>query len=282
MSRSVVSLLIRYHVEQGRGRALSGSGRPLARTSAGLARGSDSTGRVSPFVKPDTLSTAQAMPDTPTKALEYSEIRDLLHGAKQEADAMVTECSFDRAAALDGLAANLATLLEWSRLHHSDGIVFFLTTNCAVYIDNIAPTVCCTQHDAVRCARYELKLHKTRDFANLLEFVADDSQSPTADDFAQVGTVHKTVSERQAAVVAEIVVSQRVIERVDTPCRRGAFQVLLFRRRAAGHVSRKGRQDQWRWWHFHCPFGRHPLHHCWSPAEASEALSRGGLPDGWH
>ena len=38
MSRSVVSLLIRYHVEQGRGRALSGSGRPLARTSAGLAR----------------------------------------------------------------------------------------------------------------------------------------------------------------------------------------------------------------------------------------------------
>ena len=33
-----VSLLIRYHVEQGRGRALSGSGRPLARTSAGLAR----------------------------------------------------------------------------------------------------------------------------------------------------------------------------------------------------------------------------------------------------
>ena len=35
-----VSLLIRYHVEQRRGRALSGSGRPLARTSAGLARGS--------------------------------------------------------------------------------------------------------------------------------------------------------------------------------------------------------------------------------------------------
>ena len=155
------------------------------------------------------------MPDTPTKALEYSEIRDLLHGAKQEADAMVTECSFDRAAALDGLAANLATLLEWSRLHHSDGIGFFLTTNCAVYIDNIAPTVCCTQHDAVRCARYELKLLKTRAFADLLEFVADDSQSPTADDFAQVGTVHKTVSERQAAVVAEIVVSQRVIKRID-------------------------------------------------------------------
>ena len=155
------------------------------------------------------------MPDTPTKALEYSEIRDLLHGAKQEADAMVTECSFVRAAGLDGLAANLATLLEWSRLHHNDGIGFFLITNGAVYVDNIAPTVCCTQHDAVRCARYELKLLKTRGFADLLEFVADDSQSPTADDFAQVGTVHKTVSERQAAVVAEIVVSQRVIKRID-------------------------------------------------------------------
>ena len=72
------------------------------------------------------------MPDTPTKALEYSEIRDLLHGAKQEADAMVTECSFDRAAALDGLAANLATLLEWSRLHHNDGIGFFLITTMAL------------------------------------------------------------------------------------------------------------------------------------------------------
>ena len=155
------------------------------------------------------------MPDTPTKALEHSEIRDLLHGAKQEADAMVTECSFVRAAGLDGLAANLATLLEWSRLHHNDGIGFFLITNGAVYVDNIAPTVCCTQHDAVRCARYELKLLKTRGFADLLEFVADDSQSPTADDFAQVGTVHKTVSERQAAVVAEIVVSQRVIKRID-------------------------------------------------------------------
>ena len=95
------------------------------------------------------------MPDTPTKALEYSEIRDLLHGAKQEADAMVTECSFVRAAALDGLAANLATLLEWSRLHHNDGIGFFLITNGAVYIDSIAPTVCCTNHDAVRCARHE-------------------------------------------------------------------------------------------------------------------------------
>ena len=128
---------------------------------------------------------------------------------------MVTECKFVPATALDGLAANLATLLEWSRLQDSDGIGFFLITNGAVYMDNIAPTVCCTIPDAVRCARHELKQLKPRDFSDSLEFVADDSQSPTADDFAQVGAVHKTVSERQAAVVAEIVVSQRVIKRID-------------------------------------------------------------------
>ena len=57
---------------------------------------------------------AQAMPDTPTKNLEHSETRDLLQGAKQSADAMMTECKFVPATALDGLAANLATLLEWS------------------------------------------------------------------------------------------------------------------------------------------------------------------------
>ena len=121
------------------------------------------------------------MPDTPTKTLDHSETRDFLQGAKLSAETMVTECRFTPAAGLDGLAANLATLLEWSRLHHNDGIGFFLITNGAVYIDNIAPTVCCTHHDAVRCARHELKLLKTRDFANLLEFVADDSQSPTAE-----------------------------------------------------------------------------------------------------
>ena len=52
---------------------------------------------------------------------------------------MVTECSFVRAAALDGLAATVATLLEWSRLHHNDGIGFFLITNGAVYIATLRP-----------------------------------------------------------------------------------------------------------------------------------------------
>ena len=106
---------------------------------------------------------------------------------------MVTECKFVPAAALDGLAANVATLLEWSRLQDNDGIGFFLITNGAVYIDNIAPTVCCTNHDAVRYARHELKQLKLRGFSGLLEFIADDDQSPTADDFAQVVAVHKSV-----------------------------------------------------------------------------------------
>ena len=124
------------------------------------------------------------MPDTPTKTLDHSETRDFLQGAKQSAETMVTECRFTPAAGLDGLAANLATFLEWSRLQDSDGVGFFLTSNCAVYIDNIAPTVCCSYHDAVRCARHELKQLKMRGLSGLLEFMADDDQSPTADDFA--------------------------------------------------------------------------------------------------
>ena len=99
---------------------------------------------------------------------------------------MMTECKFVPATALDGLAANLATLLEWSRLQDNDGIGFFFITNGAVYMDNIAPTVCCTVPDAVRCARHELKQLKLRDFSDLLEFVADDSQSPTADDLGML------------------------------------------------------------------------------------------------
>ena len=156
------------------------------------------------------------MPDTPTKALEHSETRDILQGAKHNADTLVTECRFVPAAALDGLAANLATFLEWSRLQTSEGVGFFLVTNGAVYIDNIAPTICCTSHDAVRYSRYELKQLKLRGISGLLEYVADDDRSPTADDFAQVVTVHKSVSEKQAAIVAETVVSQRVIKRIDT------------------------------------------------------------------
>ena len=64
------------------------------------------------------------MPDTPTKALEHSETRDILQGAKHNADTLVTECKFVPAAALDGLAANLATLLEWSRLQDNDASAF--------------------------------------------------------------------------------------------------------------------------------------------------------------
>ena len=155
------------------------------------------------------------MPDTPTKTLDHSETRDFLQGAKQSAETMVTECRFTPAAGLDGLAANLATFLEWSRLQDSDGVGFFLTSNCAVYTDNIAPTVCCTNHDAVRYARHELKQLKLRGFSGLLEFIADDDQSPTADDFAQAEATHKSVNEKQAAIVAETVVSQRVIKRID-------------------------------------------------------------------
>ena len=166
------------------------------------------------------------MPDTPTKTLEHSEIRDLLQGAKQSADAMLTECKFVPAAALDGLAANLATLFEWSRLQDTDGIGYFFLTNGAIYMDNIAPTVCCTVADAVRCARHELQQFKPREFSDLLEFIVDDTQKPTADDFAQAVAVHRSVNERQSAMVAEIVVSQRVIKRVDA-LRRGDSQVLL-------------------------------------------------------
>ena len=104
------------------------------------------------------------MPDTPTRTLDHSETRDFLQGAKLSAETLVTECKFTPAAGLDGLAANLATFLEWSRLQDSDGVGFFLTTNGAVYIDNIAPTVCCTNHDAVRYARHELKQLKLRGF----------------------------------------------------------------------------------------------------------------------
>ena len=35
-------------------------------------------------------------------------------------------------------------------------------------MDNIAPTVCCTIPDAVRCARHELKQLKPRDFSEII------------------------------------------------------------------------------------------------------------------
>ena len=63
---------------------------------------------------------------------------------------------------------------------------YFFLTNFAVYIDNIAPTVCSASADAVRCARHELELLELRNLSDLLEFVADDTWKPTADDFAQI------------------------------------------------------------------------------------------------
>ena len=187
----------------------------LSVNRVGLARGSDSTGRVSPLWSP-TRYPSQAMPDTPTLTLVHSEIRDLLQGAKLSANALQTECDFVLAASLPELAANLATFFEWSRLQDEDGIGYFFLTNCAVYIDNISPTVCGTSADAVRCARHELEQLELRNLSDLLEFVADDTRKPTADDFAQTVAVHKSVSEKQAAIVAGIVVVPRVIKRVDT------------------------------------------------------------------
>ena len=63
----------------------------------------------------------------------HSEIRDLLQGAQQGANALQTECDFVLAASLPELAANLATFFEWSRLQDEDGIGYFFLTNCAVY-----------------------------------------------------------------------------------------------------------------------------------------------------
>ena len=68
----------------------------------------------------------------------------------------------------------------------------------------------------MRCARHELGQLELRDLSELLEFIADDTRKPTADDFAQTVAVHKSVNERQAAIVAGIVVAPRVIKRVDT------------------------------------------------------------------
>ena len=68
----------------------------------------------------------------------------------------------------------------------------------------------------MRCARHELEQLELRNLSDLLEFVADDTRKPTADDFAQTVAVHKSVSEKQAAIVAGIVVVPRVIKRVDT------------------------------------------------------------------
>ena len=88
------------------------------------------------------------MPDTPTKTLDHSETRDLLQGAKLSAETMVTECKFVPATALDGLAANLATLLEWSRLQDTDGIGFFFIGGAT-----LAPPRLDVRVVAVACSR---------------------------------------------------------------------------------------------------------------------------------
>ena len=77
-------------------------------------------------------------------------------------------------------------------------------------MDNIAPTVCCTVPDAVRCARHELKQLKPRDFSDLLEFVASDSQSPTAD--------HRDVSASATPRVASSAATPRESHRLSSAC----------------------------------------------------------------
>ena len=54
----------------------------------------------------------------------------------------------------------------------------------------------------MRCARHELEQLELRDLSDLLEFVADDTRKPAADDFGQTVAVHKSVNEKQAAIVA--------------------------------------------------------------------------------
>ena len=81
--------------------------------------------------------------------------------------------------------------------------------------------------------RVELKQLKLRSLSDLLEFIVDDSESPTADDFAQVVAVHKSVNEKQSAIVAEIVVSQRVKKN-------------CFRRKTSTHILPPPFSPPWR------------------------------------
>jgi len=136
------------------------------------------------------------MPDTPTLILVHSETRELLQGAQQSANALQTELKLIPASSLPNSRRTLATFLEWSRLQDAEGIGYFFLTNGAVYIDNISPTVCSTSADAVRCARHELEQLELRDLSDLLEFVADDTRKPAADDFAQTVAVHTNPSMR--------------------------------------------------------------------------------------
>ena len=112
--------------------------------------------------------------------------------------------------AFPGLAANLATFYEWSRLKDADGLGHFLLSNGAVYIDHISPTICGTNADATRSARLELGQFDLRDLDDLLMFVSDDKQKQVADDFGQTEVVHKSATAQQTAIV-----SPRIMKRVD-------------------------------------------------------------------
>ena len=157
------------------------------------------------------------MPDTPTLTLVHSEIRDLLQGATQNANALQTECDFVLAASLpssrrtspsssSGADCRRRTALATS----SSRIALSTLTTYRPPFAAPAPTRCAAR------ATNELGQLELRSFSDLLEFVADDTRKPTTDDFAQTVTVHKSVSEKLAAIVAGIVVAPRVIKRVDT------------------------------------------------------------------
>ena len=112
----------------------------------------------------------------------------------------------------------------------------------------------------MRCARHELEQLELRDLSDLLEFVADDTRKPTTDDFAQTVTVHKSVSEKLAAIVAGIVVAPRVIKRVDTIFAETILKTFFADDAAsADHLPREGRQDPGCWRHFHCPLSCYPF-----------------------
>jgi len=95
--------------------------------------------------------------------------------------------------------------------------------------------------DATRSARLELGQFDLRDLDDLLMFVSDDKQKQVADDFGQTEVVHKSATAQQTAIVEKIVVSPRIMKRVDAVFCRGDPQVLLCRRRAADHLARPDR-----------------------------------------
>ena len=184
----------------------------------GLARGSDSTGRVSLCEAQHAIPTRQCLTHTPTVTLPHSEIRDLLQGAQLSATALLTECNLAPASSLPGLAANLAMFYEWSRLKDADGLGHFLLSNGAVYIDHISPTICSTNRTpTTRCAARA----SNSDSSTCATLTTSSSSSPTtkqkqvADDFGQTEVVHKSATAQQTAVVEKIVVSPRIMERAD-------------------------------------------------------------------